>query len=97
MQQSLKNYVYLYDETVASKGADEIVSMLYMYFNEKLSDIIKILDVWSDGKASQVWNNIAMLFLEQVTDPNSIFHKALPKLKWLTQKPSWAHRHGNGL
>ena len=69
---------------MAGKGTDEVVSIVYKYFAEKLSDKIEVLDIWSDGTASQAWNNIFMLFLEQIADSDSIYHKVLPNLKHLT-------------
>ena len=69
---------------MAGKGTDEVVSIVYKYFAEKLSDKIEVLGICSDGTASQAWNNIFMLFLKQIADSNSIYHNVLPNLKCLT-------------
>ena len=82
---SPRTTVYIYFESIAKKGADEVVSIICLYLKEKLSDSVKVLDIWCDGCTRQVWNNVFILFLEQVADPNSFLHHTLaPNMKWLT-------------
>ena len=44
----------MYDEMVARKGTDEIESILFKYFKEKLGDSIETLYLWWDGTVGQV-------------------------------------------
>ena len=82
---SPRTTVYIYNESIANKGADEVVSIIYLYLKEKLADSVEVLNIWCDGCTGQVWNNIIILFLEQVADPNSFLHHMLaPNMKWLT-------------
>ena len=45
---------YMYDETVASKGADEVISFMWHYFKHKLPDMVQELDIWCDSCYGQM-------------------------------------------
>ena len=57
-------YLYCYDETTARKGGDDVSSMLYNYFINKLSPTIKNLELFCDscGGQNKNWTVFRMLY-----------------------------------
>ena len=46
-------FVYMYNETVAKRGADDVCSMLYHFFCESVPNHVHHLDLFCDGSAGQ--------------------------------------------
>ena len=67
-------------------------------------DKVEVLDVWCDACTGQVWNNMDIIFLEQLSDAEAQIHNVAPKLRRLTlsQNPSmathtWKQTHMGGI
>lgn len=58
-----KAHFYLYDETIARKSPNEVISFLYHYLNNILPKNITELHLFSDNAAAQNKNSIIVQFL----------------------------------
>ena len=73
-------FMYGYDETVAQKGSNEVISFLYMYATTVCEearvkdDPIHHLIYWCDGCAGHVWNSYVARFIHEMVTPGSQFY-----------------------
>ena len=75
---------YMWDETVAGKGADEVISVVHRHIREKMpADTVHMI-VHFDGCYGQANNTPFVSFCADLLDETSPFH--LPELKRITLK-----------
>lgn len=68
----------MYDETIAKKGSNDVLSFIHYYIEKFVSPNVKILYLFSDNCASQNKNNTLVRFLVTLSHMgrfDSIFHR----------------------
>lgn len=72
------SHFYMYDETTAKKGANEVISFLHHYITNKLSPGVKKLYLFSDNCCAQNKNNVMVRYLAglcKIQKFESIIHR----------------------
>ena len=64
MLSSNEVFLHCYDETIARKGADEVMSMLYDFFMKHLDKEIRSVELFCDSCAGQNKNYTLIRFMD---------------------------------
>ncbi|KAK4881137.1 hypothetical protein RN001_004456 [Aquatica leii] len=65
-----KSYFYIYDETLAGKGQNEVASLLLHFFNNFIRPEVTAIYIFSDNCASQNKNYMLVQFLHSLVETN---------------------------
>lgn len=63
--------LFLFNETIESKGADMVGSILIHIVMNYIRNPLNTLTIWCDGTAGQVWNNCIMGLLSEFVERDS--------------------------
>lgn len=65
-----KSYHFMYDETIAKKGQNDVISFLDYFFKKLLSTNVKKIYRFSDNCSAQNKNNALFQYLHSVAKSN---------------------------
>lgn len=68
-----KSYFFMYDETVAKKGQNDVVSFLHYFINHYVPATVKKLFLYSDNCSSQNKNQTLAHYLYTITEKKKFF------------------------
>lgn len=72
-----KSHFYVYDETLAKKGSDDVCSLLNQFINNEVTEQIKSLDIFCDSCAGQNKNFTVFRFLHHLVHVKKRFESVL--------------------